>query len=189
MKPPLTHNDPCDHPLQKGARDGPLMFTVELYIGANTATSATVSDFLNTNVPAMHDLIQNVHARITASTGSRCITYRSINPDFALHTVYRERHVVDDRFRISFTRFRVSGHNLAIETGRWNRRGRGRLPLEERLCVCGEVQTERHVVEDCPISGCIRLTYGLESLEDLFNTRYTDDLSCKIIHDILNLYS
>ena len=108
-----------------GMVDDPLMFTIDLYIGANTATSATISDFLHTDVPAMRDLIQNVHTRITASTGSRCITYRSINPDFALHTVYRERHVVDDRFRMSFTRFRVSGHNLAIETGRWNRRGRG----------------------------------------------------------------
>ena len=92
------------------------------------------------------------------------------------------------RFRVSFTRFRVSGHSLAIETGRWNRRGRGRLPVEERLCVCGQVQTEKHVVETCPVSRGVRQLYGLFRIEDLFNHTYNDEKTCKIIYDILKLY-
>ena len=88
---------------------------------------------------------------------------------------------------MSFTRFRVSGHSLAVETGRWNRRGRGRLPMEERLCVCGQVQTEQHVVEQCPITSDIRVRYGLYRI-DLFNRKYSDEVSVKITHDILNLF-
>ena len=53
---------------------------------------------------------------------------------------------------MAFTRFRVSGHILTKETGRWNRRGCGRLPFEG-VCVCGgAVQTERHLVENCPMT-------------------------------------
>ncbi|MPC87205.1 hypothetical protein E2C01_082061 [Portunus trituberculatus] len=37
--------------------------------------------------------------------------------------------------------------SLAIASGRWNRRRRSGLPIEEQLWVCGAVQTERLVVE------------------------------------------
>ena len=46
--------------------------------------------------------------------------------------------------------------SLACETGRWNRRIRGRLPMNERLCECGSVKTERHVKLDCPRTQHIR---------------------------------
>ena len=119
-----------------------------------------IRDFVDSNVPNMNDLMQNVYSVITASTGSRYVVYRSVmNPRFEIHSLYKERHTINDRFRISFTRFRVSGHSLCVETGRWNRRGRGRLPLEERLCACGE--TERHVVEVCPVSSDIRQAFDI----------------------------
>ena len=137
----------------------------------------------------IENLIGNVHDRIMASSGSRCVVYRTLNPTLALHPVYRDRHTIDDRHRMSFTRFRVSGHSLAVETGRWNRRGRGRLPVEERLCVCGQVQTEQHVVEHCPITSDIRVRYGLYRIQDLFNDKYSNDISVKITHDILNLFN
>ena len=75
-----------------------------------------------------------------------------------------------------------------METGRWNRRGRGRLPLEERQCVCGGVQTEKHVIELCPFSYDVRQNYNFVTLEDLFSGRYDNLTICKVIHDILNLY-
>lgn len=91
--------------------------------------------------------------------------------------------------RISFTRFRVSGHSLSVETGRWNRRGSGRLPVDEHLCVCGSVQTEKHVVEACPLTENIRQRHDVGSLEDLFANDKPHDMTCKIIHDILELYN
>ncbi|MPC63007.1 hypothetical protein E2C01_057099 [Portunus trituberculatus] len=35
-------------------------------------------------------------------------------------------------------------------------RGHGRLPAEERVCSCGAVQTEIHVLESCPLTSDIR---------------------------------
>ena len=171
-----------------GLTDDPLMYTIDVVMHANTTMGALIRNFLATEIPDMQHLLQNVYNRISASMGSRCVVYRSINPTYEVHSLYRDRHTVNDRLRISFTRFRVSGHNLAIESGRWNRRGRGRLPVEERLCTCGAVQTERHVVEECFITQDVRQIYGLGVFEELFNGKYNNEDSCKITHRILNLY-
>ena len=70
--------------------------------------------------------------------------------------MYEKKQSINDIHRIYFTFIRVSGHSLDVETGQWNRRGRGRLPMEERLCVCvcvcvyGDIKTEQHVVEKSP---------------------------------------
>ena len=90
--------------------------------------------------------------------------------------------------RIAFTRFRLSSHSLVIETGRWNRRGRGRLPIEERLCSCGMIQTEEHVVCQCPRSQHIREEYNFTCISDLMSGRFGNEILCKIIFRILNLY-
>ena len=95
---------------------------------------------------------------------------------------------VNEIERVSWTRLRLSAHSLAIETGRWNRRGRGRLPLEERLCSCGEVQTETHVIENCPVSSQIRQTFSITTASDLLITRTDYDVVCRIVHKILSLY-
>ena len=168
--------------------DDPLMFCIDIVTRANTVSSRNIREFVNSSVPNLQDLMVTVHERISVSSGSRCAVYRSINPGFAVHGLYKDRHTVNDRYRMAFTRLRVSGHNLCIETGRWNRRGRGRLLQEERLCVCGNVQTEKHVVEDCPVSNDIRDSVGLTNMDDLFNEKYSHKESCMIIHNILHLY-
>ncbi len=116
-------------------------------------------------------------------------TYRDINPNLSVHYVYKERHTINEVHRLSFTQFRVSGHYLACETGRWNRRGRGRLPLDERLCACGGVQTEKHVVEDCPLTQHIRDIHLFSRLEHLFSDDVEPEMTCEIIHNILSVYS
>ena len=136
----------------------------------------------------MHSLLLNVHTLLADSDSSRCVVYRNINPSFCVHDVYKTKHAINEFHRISFTKFRVSGHSLAVETGRWNKRGRGRLPLEERLCVCGDIQTERHVVEVCTLSENIRQVYRITTLEDLFSDDIPHSTTCKIIHEILELY-
>lgn len=168
--------------------DDPLMYCMGIVAGANTALSRSLNDFVRSNVPNMSDVMAMVHERISLSNGSRCIVYRSINPEFKVHGVYKDRHTVNDRHWMAFTRLRVSGHSLSIETGRWNRRGRGRLPREERLCVCGNIQTEKHVVEDCPVSIHIRNSVRLSNMDDLFNGKYSHAESCLVVYDILQLY-
>ena len=70
--------------------------------------------------------------------------------------------------RLVATRIRLSSHELAIEKGRWSR-----TPRESRLCNCGEIQTEVHVVCFCPITDVVRASYpelNFQSLEAVFKS-------------------
>lgn len=116
------------------------------------------------------------------------MTYKEINPHFTVHDIYKQKHVINEFHRISFTHFRVCGHSLAIETGRWNRRGRGRLPVVERLCKCELVQTERHVVEVCPLTAHLRITYNICVLENIFADGFLDERVCKMLHEVLKIF-
>ena len=53
--------------------------------------------------------------------------------------------------RVAFSRIRLGSHRLKIETGRWSR-----IPREARLCTCGAIQTEQHVLLICPDSEPLR---------------------------------
>ena len=94
-----------------------------------------------------------------------------VNPNLSVHALYAKctSSLADEVHRQAFTKFRVSAHSQAIETGRWNRGGRGRLPVEERLCECGEVQDEIHVIETChcPRREDIRRDYGFTTYQEL----------------------
>ena len=94
-----------------------------------------------------------------------------MNPAMIKHPIYVQRRATpaQELHRQAFTRLCVSTHSLAIETGRWNRGGRGRLPVEERLCECGEVQDEIHVIETChfPRWEDIRRDYGFTTYQEL----------------------
>ena len=146
--------------------DDPLMHVLKLVINSSHVTSRLVREMTTNNVPDLTTAMHNLKENLATSISSRRTTYKMINPDLSLHYVYKDRHAINEFHGLSLTKFRVSGHSLVCETGRWNRRGRGRLPLEERLCPCGAVQTEQHVVEQCP------LTYNIRQCYDFFsNTR------------------
>lgn len=50
------------------------------------------------------------------------------------------------------------------------------------------MQTEKHVVEDFPVSSDVRNSVGLSNMNDLFHEKFSREDSCKIIYDILKLY-
>ena len=77
---------------------------------------------------------------------------------------------------------------LACDTGRWNRRIRGRLPMNEWLCEWGRVQTERHVKLDCLRTQHIRDHHQFEILEQIFSDKVSMAVTCKIIHATLSVY-
>ena len=130
--------------------------------------------------------MSDLKTSVAASNSSRRTTYVSLNPDFTVHELYVTRMFFNDLYRTSFTRLRVCGHNLAVETGRWNRRGRGRLPLEERLCPCGEVQTELHVVESCVLTQPLREHHRFTSWHELMAKDARD--AARIVHLLLSTY-
>ncbi len=58
--------------------------------------------------------------------------------------------VKDCKLRRQMTRYRLSGHTLTIETGRYRQHW---LPRESRICphcTHGEVETEQHFLTSCP---------------------------------------
>ena len=127
---------------------------------------------------------------IRQSDSSRRRVYcNSINGDLSTHSIYSTKHNIYEPYRIAFTRFRISSHNLAVETGRWNRRGRGRLPMEERLCSCGYIQSEEHVISSCPLSQSLRDNYNFANINDLFTRNFAKETLCKFIFEALELYA
>ena len=125
--------------------------------------------------------------KIINSISNRLTFYKSVNPNLNVHEIYTSNVKVNEIERISWTRLRLSAHSLAIERGRWNRRGRGRLPVEERLCPCGQIQTEAHIIKDCLISLHIRQLYNITSVDELMLTRTDYNTVCTIIHKLLSL--
>ena len=170
--------------------DDPLGFVLKLVLNSRYNTRKYLHNLIHDNdIDYCKSEFQGIKDKIIRSESSRRVLYRNfMNSDLSVHDVYTKRHTIIEAHRVAFTRFRVSSHSLVVETGRWNRRGRGRLPMEERLCSCGEVQTEEHVVSHCPLSQNIRDQYEFTSFNDLLSERYPNELCCKIIYDILNLY-
>ena len=166
--------------------DDPWSHAVRLVMESNTSTGRFISDLIAQEKDDVGEAVSTLRASVAASNSSRRATYVSLNPDFTVHDLYSARKFIDDLHRTSFTKIRVCGHNLAVETGRWNRRGRGRLPLEERLCPCGEVQTELHVVESCPLTQPLRDHHHFASWQGLMAK--DSQVASEIIHLLLSVY-
>jgi len=108
----------------------------------------------------------------------QCI-YRSLG--IRLHLPVSIANICDD----SLNRLRLSSHRFAIDTGR-----RSRIPRDNRLCSCGAIQTEEHVICFCPLSQSIRSqfdTVEFTSIVKFFDCANTD-LVCRIRSLILSSY-
>ena len=171
--------------------DDPLGFVLKLVLDNRYSSRKYLFNLINDNtVNDCQNEIQVVKDKLMRSESTRRVLYRNtMNKDLTVNDIYTKNHSIIEAHRIAFTRFRVSSHSLAVETGRWNRRGRGRLPMEERLCDCGEVQTEIYVISQCPISQHKRDEYEFTSITDLMSERFSNEILCKIIYEILNLYA
>ena len=168
--------------------DDPLNFMLGVTLSSNTPVSRYVKDLLDNEVNDTSEAMNNIIQNVSNSSSSKCVYYKSINPNMQVHNIYNMKYNINELERISWTKLRLSAHSLAIETGRWNRRGRGRLPVDQRLCQCGQVQTEHHVMEDCPRSQYIRDLYGFNSMEYLMLESNDYSNICHVVHRILNLY-
>ena len=170
--------------------DDPLSFALKLVLNNRYNTRTYLDNLINDNsIDDFQSDMQSLKNSILTSESSRRIVYRdTMNTNLSVHNIYSKRHNICEFHRVAFTRLRVSSHSLAVETGRWNRRGRGRLPMEERLCSCGDIQSEVHVLSHCPVSQHIRDEYDFSCVTELMSERFTDEVLCKIIFRILNLY-
>ena len=150
---------------RRGMPYDPWVHAVKLTLATNTLTSKHIHSLINNYVDDVTVGIESLKQSIASSTSSRRQSYVIMNHNLSVHSIYKCHDKTDEIYRIAFSRLRVIGHNLTIETGHWNRLRRGRLEVAERLCPCGDVQTELHVLESCPLTQDIRTTHNLESVD------------------------
>ena len=121
---------------------------------------------------------------VQISTSTRRVMYRTLNPDLSVSLVYDGG--VAERDRKSFTRMRLSSHRMRCETGRWSR-----IPAEERLCPCGNVQNEFHVLLQCSLTQHLRDNMNIKaiSLNELFNFKFNDKMTVsKYCNEVLLIH-
>ena len=108
---------------------------------------------------------------IVKDSNSKLGVYKSINPDLSRP----DQSDVPEFERAKITRYRCGAHYLEIEKGRIEGKKR-----EERLCRCGDVQTLKHVIMDCPLVDPIP---EVSSLQDFFqldsNTKFKFLTNCE----------
>ena len=117
--------------------------------------------------------VENTKVGIRNATSTRKQTYIQMNPTLEVSSVYDGSTQVPEYARIAFTRMRLSSHKLKIETGRW-----ARLPREARLCTCGAIQTEEHVLLHCALTQSIRDTTPLVLNHTSVGQLLNDDKNC-----------
>ena len=108
----------------------------------------------------------DLHLSVMSRVGSKSVTYRALNPTLSTHILYTKTDYTPDSLRITFTRLRLSSHKLRIEVGRWSK-----TPRHERLCVCGSLQDEKHILT-CPENERIlrKYEYSNKDIVHLFHT-------------------
>ena len=116
--------------------------------------------------------LQRLKQKIQETTTTQRRTYLSLNPLLISPPSYEKESRVKEYHRISFSRLRLSSHRLRIETGRLSR-----MPPDLRLCDCGAIQTEEHVLFHCPASENIRLKYHITSQDKFHSIMSSRDIS------------
>jgi len=121
---------------------------------------------------------------VQSAETTRRKAYRAFNPTLSRSPAYTDPSILEHE-RKSFTRMRLSSHELSFEKGRWSR-----IPPEERVCPCGAVQTDSHVLLHCPKTQRIRdyCDISVVSISELFTLTDTKTL-CNLCCEVLKVYS
>ena len=141
---------------REGMVDDPFAQVWKLCLNSQTRAAKYVTELLTESDIANRDM-NDAKRRVINNTGSKFRTYMNINPELSPHQIYSYTGNYYESRRIIFTRLRLSSHGLAIERGRWSR-----TPRDNRLCVCGQIQTEEHIICECIVSADIRHMYPNE---------------------------
>ena len=115
-------------------QDDPLLHAIQLTLNSNTITSRFLSNLIHDDIDDIECACDSLRTSVEASLSPKVQLYTTLNPELLRHPVYKTKIRIAEMERISWSSLKLSAHSLAIEEGRWNRRGRGRLPVEDRLC-------------------------------------------------------
>jgi len=133
---------------RNGFTDDPLMFAMELIKNSKMEKyihNIISEEHIETGIESLKQSVRN-------SQKTKMKTYVNLNPSLSVHPVYVIKDAsIQEYLRTVFSRCRLSSHKLKIETGRW-----ARIEQEKRLCLCGNIQTEEHVLLHCVLTYHIR---------------------------------
>ena len=166
--------------------DDPFMFAWVICREKRTPHYVYVSRLLAASCTRENDIAKVKCSIANDNIHSKFRVYKEINPDMSVHPVYGHSKTVPEHQRLCFSRLRLSSHNLRIETGRWSR-----TPREQRLCACGEVQTEEHIICKCHLTNDIR-EKAIENNVDFSNVSSffasNTIVVCKVLYDMYNCF-
>lgn len=122
--------------------------------------------------------MQNSIKRKADADHSRYQSYLEMNPSLMRPNVYN-RYV--PTYKLSLvSRLRMVSHDLQVEKGR---RQKNRIPKEQRLCSCGEIEDEKHFIMNCSNYSHIRHKYT--ELQTLTFHEQLDNLRTpELIHEL-----
>ena len=99
--------------------------------------------------------IREREERIKISDSTMHKRYRLISNLSYAQSLYKSN--VDDEYRKTITRWRLSSHRLHIETGRYKN---PKIPRENRICsICCVIEDENHAIFNCKAHYFIRIKY------------------------------
>ena len=166
--------------------DDPLIFAMDLTRERNVKLYDVIQQLLLPD--HIGNALRDLRTKCWTSEGSKFKTYVQINPDLEVHKTYTKCIQLDlpipEYTRVAFSRMRLSSHRLRIETGRW-----ARIPRDQRLCGCGEVQDERHVPQHCPLVQHIRDTADLRYMPTYPRVLRAESVGdFKYIYDVMSFF-
>jgi hypothetical protein len=160
-----------------------LEFVINLAITTRCPAGLLLHDLVNEHQSQKELHCVSVQQAVLSSDSTRRVAYRNLNPTLSVSQAYTSSSIPECN-RIAFTRLRLSSHHLQYEMGRWTR-----VPPEQRLCRCGAVQTDSHVLLECVHTQQARLTNNitnctnLSDLYDNFDIIFISQL-CKDVLDV-----
>ena len=123
-----------------------------------------INDSINLQKPFSKTTLRNFYKKMTNeyinSWGNKLQTSSKLKFYRLFNDRYQEQKylqiISNFEQRKQFTKFRISNHQLAIETGRYQR---NRIEVNQRICIfCdrNETETEEHLLYNCPFYDNLR---------------------------------
>ena len=155
--------------LKSDFRQSPISKAIDLAQSARSPAGRYMQSLMNGTDKPVEKELECMKAKVRQSDSSRRKTYLLFNPELITHRIYADS-TVSESDRVAFSRIRLGSHYLKIETGRWSR-----IERDRRLCQCGQIQTEEHVLLHCPLTLDIRARYSQLCFSSLSALMANDD--------------
>jgi exonuclease III len=165
--------------------DHPLQVALELNRSVDTKSYRRINELLTEEANLVERDCELRAESVRQSSSTKRMQYCKMNPELESPAFYKNGDIQEFQ-RKEVTRFRLSSHNLKVETGRW-----GRVDRESRTCTCevGGVQDEEHVTTVCGLTTGPRGKYGIEhqQLKDLFS-EVEDERLCPFFYELSKIF-